>query len=93
VSPAVSFSCSGRRAACGIEIIAADTAASTVVVARVSRAGCSRHGSLYNLRMIKDRPHRLDLIYINEPLYFITFATRDRRSSPSMGCGLKERID
>ena len=36
--------------------------------------------------MIKDRPHRLDLIYINQPLYFVTFATRDRRSIPSMDC-------
>jgi putative transposase len=36
--------------------------------------------------MIKDRPHRLDLIYIDQPLYFVTFATRDRRSIPSMDC-------
>ena len=35
-------------------------------------------------RMIKDRPHRLDLIYINQPLYFVTFATRDRGSIPSL---------
>jgi REP element-mobilizing transposase RayT len=34
--------------------------------------------------MIKDRPHRLDLIYINQPLYFVTFATRDRKSIPSL---------
>src|SRR5512133_1135791 len=34
--------------------------------------------------MIKDRPHRLDLIYINQPLYFVTFATRDRGSIPSL---------
>jgi hypothetical protein len=34
--------------------------------------------------MIKDRPHRLDLIYINQPLYFVTFAARDRRSIPSL---------
>jgi putative transposase len=34
--------------------------------------------------MIKDRPHRLDLIYINEPLYFVSFATRDRKSIPSL---------
>jgi len=32
--------------------------------------------------MIKDRPHRLDLIYVNQPLYFVTFATRDRRRIP-----------
>jgi REP-associated tyrosine transposase len=31
-------------------------------------------------RMIKDRPRRLDLIYSNQPLYFVTFATRDRKS-------------
>ena len=29
--------------------------------------------------MIKDRPRRLDLIYINQPLYFVTFATCDRK--------------
>src|SRR5439155_3510305 len=29
--------------------------------------------------MIKDRPHRLGLIYVNQPLYFVTFATRDRK--------------
>jgi REP-associated tyrosine transposase len=34
--------------------------------------------------MIKDRPHRLNLVYINQPLYFVTFATRDRRSIPSL---------
>ena len=58
--------CSGRRVACELKPIAADTAASTV------RA------------MIKDRPRRLDLIYINQPLYFVTFATRDRKSIPSL---------
>jgi REP-associated tyrosine transposase len=35
-------------------------------------------------RMIKDRPHRLDLIYVNQPLYFVTFTTRDRRAIPSL---------
>ena len=34
--------------------------------------------------MIKDRPHRLDLIYINQPLYFVTFTTRDRTAIPSL---------
>jgi REP element-mobilizing transposase RayT len=34
--------------------------------------------------MIKDRPHRLGLIYISQPLYFVTFATRDRKSIPSL---------
>jgi len=34
--------------------------------------------------MIKDRPHRLDLTYVNQPLYFVTFATRDRKSIPSL---------
>jgi putative transposase len=29
--------------------------------------------------VIKDRPHRLDLLYIDRPLYFVTFATRERR--------------
>jgi REP element-mobilizing transposase RayT len=36
--------------------------------------------------MIKDRPRRLDLVYINQPLYFVTFATRDRRSIRSLDC-------
>jgi len=35
--------------------------------------------------MIKGRPRRLGLIYINQPLYFVTFATRDRRRIPSLG--------
>jgi REP element-mobilizing transposase RayT len=34
--------------------------------------------------MIKDRPRRLDLIYVNQPLYFVTFATRDRKRIPSL---------
>jgi REP element-mobilizing transposase RayT len=34
--------------------------------------------------MIKDRPRRLDLIYTHQPLYFVTFATRDRRAIPSL---------
>jgi putative transposase len=36
--------------------------------------------------MIKDRPHRLGLIYVNQPLYFVTFATRDRKRIPSLDC-------
>ena len=34
--------------------------------------------------MIKERPRRLDLIYINQLLYFVTFATRDRKRIPSL---------
>jgi REP element-mobilizing transposase RayT len=34
--------------------------------------------------MIKDRPRRLDLIYLSQPLYFVTFTTRDRRAIPSL---------
>jgi REP element-mobilizing transposase RayT len=34
--------------------------------------------------MIKDRPHRLDLIYIHQTLYFVTFATRDGKRIPSL---------
>jgi putative transposase len=34
--------------------------------------------------MIKDRPHRIGLVYINQPLYFVTFATRDRKPIPSL---------
>jgi putative transposase len=35
-------------------------------------------------KMIKDRPHRLGLIYVDHPLYFVTFTTRDRRAFPSL---------
>jgi REP element-mobilizing transposase RayT len=35
---------------------------------------------------LKHLPHRLDRIYINQPLYFVTFATRDRASIPSLDC-------
>jgi len=35
--------------------------------------------------MIKDRPHRPDLVYVSHPLYFVTFATRDRKRIPSLG--------
>jgi len=34
--------------------------------------------------MIKYGPHRLDLIYVHQPLYFVTFATRDHKSIPSL---------
>ena len=34
--------------------------------------------------MIKDRPRRLDLIYVNQPLYFVTFTTRNRKPIPSL---------
>jgi REP-associated tyrosine transposase len=34
--------------------------------------------------MIKNRPHRLDLTYMNQPLYFVTFAARDRRTIRSL---------
>jgi REP element-mobilizing transposase RayT len=37
------------------------------------------------MKMIKDRPHRLDLIYIDQPLFFVTFCTRNRRRIPSLG--------
>jgi putative transposase len=33
--------------------------------------------------MIKDRPRRLDRVYPSEPLYFVTFCTRNRRPFPS----------
>ena len=34
--------------------------------------------------MIKDRPHRLDLIYFRSPLFFVTFCTRNRIKIPSL---------
>ena len=34
--------------------------------------------------MIKNRPRRLDLIYSREPVYFVTFCTRDRRLIPDL---------
>jgi hypothetical protein len=44
----------------------------------------AKAAAFYNRRMIKDRPHRLDLLYIDQPLYFVTFATRDRRRIPRL---------
>jgi putative transposase len=34
--------------------------------------------------VIKNRPTRLDLIYIDQPLFFVTFCTRNRRKLPSL---------
>ena len=34
--------------------------------------------------MIKDRPHRLDLIFADSPLFFVTFCTRDRQRIDSL---------
>jgi putative transposase len=36
--------------------------------------------------VIKDRPGRLELIYLNQPLYFVTFCTRNRKRIPSLEC-------
>ncbi|HEV8618980.1 MAG TPA: transposase [Candidatus Udaeobacter sp.] len=36
--------------------------------------------------MIKDRPRRLDFIYIDQPLFFVTFCTRSRKRIPSLSC-------
>jgi putative transposase len=36
--------------------------------------------------MIKGRPHRLDLVYIGQPLFFVTFCTRNRKRIPSLDC-------
>jgi len=35
--------------------------------------------------VIKRRPQRLDLIYSSEPVYFVTFCTRDRLPIPDLG--------
>jgi putative transposase len=35
-------------------------------------------------RVIKDRPHRLDLIYFDQPVYFVTFCTRNRKKIRSL---------
>ena len=35
--------------------------------------------------MIKRRPQRLDLIYSSEPVYFVTFCTRDCQPIPDLG--------
>src|ERR1044072_1786421 len=56
-----------------------------------SRHGCHhralqpRRLALHSQKMIKDRPHRLGLISVDQPLYFVTFSTRDRRAIPSVG--------
>lgn len=34
--------------------------------------------------MIKGRPQRLEFIFANEPVYFVTFCTRDRRKIPDL---------
>jgi REP element-mobilizing transposase RayT len=34
--------------------------------------------------MIKDRPRRLDLIYPDSPVFFVTFCTRNRRKISSL---------
>ena len=34
--------------------------------------------------MIKNRPHRLELIYSSEPVYFVTFCTRNRQVIPDL---------
>ena len=34
--------------------------------------------------MIKGRPPRLDFIYADYPVYFVTFCTRDRKEIPSL---------
>jgi putative transposase len=34
--------------------------------------------------MIKDRPRRLDLIYPDSPVFFVTFCTRDRKQISSL---------
>jgi putative transposase len=36
--------------------------------------------------VIKDRPRRLELIYVEQPLYFVTFSTRNRKKIPSLEC-------
>jgi putative transposase len=36
--------------------------------------------------MIKDRPRRLGLIYIGQPLFFVTFCTRNRKGISSLDC-------
>ncbi len=41
-------------------------------------------GSSTGKQMIKDRPHRLDLVYSRSPLFFVTFCTRNRRKIPSL---------
>jgi len=48
---------------------------------------CSRHGCLYNRSMIKARPRRFDIFYIPEPVFFITFCTRDRAAIPNLQLG------
>jgi putative transposase len=54
-----------------------------------SRVGCGMwasraRGSRYHREMRKDRPQRLGILYISQPIYFITFCTRDRRKMASL---------
>jgi putative transposase len=34
--------------------------------------------------MIKDRPNRLTMLYLSQPVYFVTFCTRNRSQIPSL---------
>ncbi len=43
-------------------------------------------------RMIKNRPHRLDLIYFSQPLYFVSFATPDRFVRPMFPSEIRSSI-
>jgi hypothetical protein len=49
---------------------------------RYSHAIAAETSGHYRRRAIKDRSHRLDHLYSDQPLYFVTFATRDRKSIP-----------
>lgn len=42
--------------------------------------------------MIKRRPPRLDFVYPDYPIYFVTFCTRNRRRIPSLHCA-KAAVD
>jgi putative transposase len=38
----------------------------------------------YNQSVIKARPRRFDIFYIHEPVFFITFCTRDHARFPNL---------
>lgn len=42
--------------------------------------------------MIKDRPKRLEMVYISYPTYYVTFCTRNRTVIPSLGAA-REAIE
>jgi putative transposase len=57
--------------------------AAGVSPAKIETVAADTAASTVN-KMIKDRPRRLSLIYIGQPLFFVTFCTRNRKRISSL---------